>query len=210
MHLPSPSLRWLSLNDTVYCLDISSGKYKALLKGAAKAWVKWLGPRTSAHPPSSPCDPAYLDYFESCGLLNASKSNAPLTETIKIPFWLGFEIRSWLIAALLKKKVKQQRYENILTHPVIEVSGSIPLVKIMKKFRRTELLLRLGKFEQDCFYRALLLYNLLKSYGYSPLFRIGIKTAPFMAHAWVEMDGKPFLDTEDNVSRFTPMHDMPA
>ena len=43
-----------------------------------------------------------------------------------------------------------------------------------------------------CLDRALLSYYVLRSIGTSPSFFIGVRRRPFSAHAWVELDGRPF------------------
>jgi hypothetical protein len=54
---------------------------------------------------------------------------------------------------------------------------------------------RLPGIGRSCLYRALARYALFRSRGYSASFVIGIDSArPDLAHAWVELDGRPFRE----------------
>lgn len=49
-----------------------------------------------------------------------------------------------------------------------------------------------------CLEKSSLLFVVLAWAGYHPIIRIGIKTPPFSAHAWVELDGNPLLEPLGN------------
>jgi hypothetical protein len=76
----------------------------------------------------------------------------------------------------------------------------MPLVEV---FRR----LRCWSFSEKnrCLFNALALINFLQRYGHYPHFVIGVKTAPFAAHAWVQMDGMVLDGNPASVGHFTPI-----
>lgn len=76
----------------------------------------------------------------------------------------------------------------------------MPLVEL---FRR----LRCWSFSEKnrCLFNALALIYFLQRYGHFPYFVIGVKTAPFAAHAWVQMEGMVLDGHPTSVGHFTPI-----
>lgn len=60
-------------------------------------------------------------------------------------------------------------------------------------------------FEGECLQRAYLLRRLLRSEGYSPLWIFGVRTWPFGAHCWLQVDDLVIGDTLDRVRFYTPI-----
>ena len=60
-------------------------------------------------------------------------------------------------------------------------------------------------FEGECLQRAYLLRRLLRSEGYSPLWIFGVRTWPFGAHCWLQIDDLVIGDTLDRVRFYTPI-----
>jgi hypothetical protein len=56
----------------------------------------------------------------------------------------------------------------------------------------------------QCLEQSLTLFLLLRRRGVPVELRIGIQPFPFMAHAWVEHDGRPVNEPEDFVTRLAP------
>jgi hypothetical protein len=76
----------------------------------------------------------------------------------------------------------------------------MPLVELFRK-------LRCWTFsEKDrCLFNALALIYFLQRYGHFPYFVIGVKTVPFAAHAWVQMEGMVLDGNPASVGHFTPI-----
>jgi Transglutaminase-like superfamily len=55
-----------------------------------------------------------------------------------------------------------------------------------------------------CLEQSVTLFQVLRRLGHQAELRIGVQPYPFLAHAWVEHDGQPVLESEDNIQRFVP------
>lgn len=53
-----------------------------------------------------------------------------------------------------------------------------------------------------CLEQSLVLYYLLRKTGVPAQFRIGVQPYPFLAHAWVQYQGKVVTDVPEHVKRF--------
>lgn len=58
-------------------------------------------------------------------------------------------------------------------------------------------------FEGECLQRAYLLRRLLRTEGWSPLWVFGVRTWPFGAHCWLQIDDLVVGDTLDRVRFYT-------
>ncbi len=68
-------------------------------------------------------------------------------------------------------------------------------------------------FEAACLMRSLAIHHLLEQSGLDPgQIRIGVNLVDdeFLAHAWVEVDGRVMGDTPAYVDQFTPVTDVTA
>jgi Transglutaminase-like superfamily len=65
-----------------------------------------------------------------------------------------------------------------------------------------------------CVRRAVLVYRVLRAAGRSPDFVVGAERATGVqglnGHAWVELDGSPFREADDQASRMTVVYRHPA
>lgn len=61
-----------------------------------------------------------------------------------------------------------------------------------------------------CLERSLLLYWWLRRAGVEVQFRMGVQMYPFLAHAWVEHDGRPINDLAEHVRLFRPIEGAAA
>jgi hypothetical protein len=60
-----------------------------------------------------------------------------------------------------------------------------------------------------CLEQSLALYLLLRRRGVPAELRLGVTPSPFLAHAWVEVDGAPVNEDAETVARFLPMPAAP-
>ena len=60
----------------------------------------------------------------------------------------------------------------------------------------------------ECLERSLLLHWLLRRRGVPCEMRLGVQLHPFLAHAWVELDGAVLNDVAEHVAQFTPVDEV--
>jgi hypothetical protein len=56
-----------------------------------------------------------------------------------------------------------------------------------------------------CLEQAVAVYFLLRRFGYRPALRIGVTPFGFRAHAWVEVDGHPLRENDDELRHLRTM-----
>ncbi len=72
---------------------------------------------------------------------------------------------------------------------------------------------RYGAFRPTCLVRAVALERMIARSGAgAAVVRVGVvrDREAFLAHAWIELDGKVIGDEPAHVARFTPLHDFSA
>lgn len=60
-------------------------------------------------------------------------------------------------------------------------------------------------FEGDCLQRAWMLHHHLHACGFAPRWVFGVRTWPFLAHCWVQIDDHVVGDRFEHVQGFTPI-----
>lgn len=55
-----------------------------------------------------------------------------------------------------------------------------------------------------CLEQAIALFVVLRRLGYPAALRIGVQPLPFLAHAWIELDGRPLFEAEATSRQFVP------
>jgi hypothetical protein len=82
-------------------------------------------------------------------------------------------------------------------------SASLATLELARVFQR----LRRWFFSEKnrCLFNSLSLVYFLQRYGYFPYFVIGVQTAPFSAHAWVQRDGIVLDGDPEKVGHFAPI-----
>lgn len=53
-----------------------------------------------------------------------------------------------------------------------------------------------------CLEQSVAGYLLLRRWGHDVALRVGVQPYPFRAHAWVELDGRPLLENDDELVKF--------
>jgi Transglutaminase-like superfamily len=66
--------------------------------------------------------------------------------------------------------------------------------------------------DRDCLQRSLLLYHIMSRAGADPMLFIGFDqtNGRLLGHAWVTIDGRPIIEPEDEVLRFSPVFSFGA
>lgn len=59
-----------------------------------------------------------------------------------------------------------------------------------------------------CLEQSVASYVLLRRYGHPADLRVGVQPYPFRAHAWVEVNGGPVLENEDDLVKFLPFPEV--
>jgi len=67
--------------------------------------------------------------------------------------------------------------------------GPEPLDKVIRSFIRAENFICSDDGPNDCLARSLALYRYLRWRGIAATHQIGVRRVPFLAHAWVEVEG---------------------
>jgi hypothetical protein len=62
---------------------------------------------------------------------------------------------------------------------------------------------KLMRWGQDCLVHSLTVADLLRRRGFDADICFGIKTPPFYAHAWVELEGAAVLEPLDRIAAYT-------
>lgn len=91
-----------------------------------------------------------------------------------------------------------KRYERLARG-----ESSQPGAKALRAFSRAENLFVAARAPDDCLVRSLALFRFLNRSGCRAVHVIGVQRFPFRAHAWVECDGQPAL--QSSVERYTPL-----
>jgi len=61
----------------------------------------------------------------------------------------------------------------------------------------------------DCLPRALMMFVLLRRLGHGATFSIGVRTAPFAAHAWVTLEGRVVSDYKGESQLYDALYSIP-
>lgn len=61
-----------------------------------------------------------------------------------------------------------------------------------------------------CLEQSLVLYLLLRRAAIDARLRLGVQSHPFLAHSWVELDGRPLNDFPEHLSRFLVLPEVPT
>jgi len=72
----------------------------------------------------------------------------------------------------------------------------------LNAFAAAENFYALKRAPQDCLPRSLALFRFLRNSGIPAQHRIGVRLFPFLAHAWVEVDGRVVHDDPSNPQRY--------
>jgi len=61
-----------------------------------------------------------------------------------------------------------------------------------------------------CLEQSVALYLVLRRFGHPAALRIGVQALPFVAHAWIEIDGAPLFEGEATGTSLTPFPEVLA
>lgn len=87
--------------------------------------------------------------------------------------------------------------------PQPTLTGAADLIRRVQVFRAW---LPWAPFPGVCLYRSRMLLSFLRRAGLTATWVFGVRTWPFEAHCWLQVDDLVLDDTLDNVLNFSPIH----
>jgi hypothetical protein len=107
----------------------------------------------------------------------------------------SWSLRRWSIGVIATRITAERSVENDF-----DFDRTLALVEVFRRLRRW-----VFSEKNRCLFNALALIYFLQRYRQFPYFVIGVKTAPFAAHAWVQRDRMLLDGNPANVGHFTPI-----
>jgi hypothetical protein len=95
-----------------------------------------------------------------------------------------------------------------LPRPPSDAAAPAAVAPALRAFLRAEAVCWSRRAPNDCLARSLALYRFLVNRGLAATHRIGVRHAPFLAHAWVEHDGRPLLETSAVTTQFAVIAEL--
>lgn len=119
-------------------------------------------------------------------------------------------LRAMTLLALLKFSLAFAGFERtwscIRKHAQrIELAERVDADVVLRLERTVAMAAALYPGRAQCLERSLVLYWCLRRRGIAASYRMGVQTYPFLAHAWIEYDGRPINDVPEHVRRFRPI-----
>lgn len=200
MNAPAGHLLWRALDGLVYVLNVRDGRYAGLSGRDAERWV------------------------QGYGAVRTTRTN-PVTgaAAASTPAWgrLAPRLLAWQVNRRVRRLLAHGRFEalyalaeSMATAPATARTPAPP--QVLRAFLQAELLFANRNPDRDCLVRSFSLFLFLRALGFAAVHRIGVKTCPFDAHAWVELDGAAILergaamDRWHGISIIGPAHDPVA
>lgn len=120
---------------------------------------------------------------------------AALVACISARFDLRFRGIGSTVARLVAEKQKVGR--QAFTEDPDELRRLVGIFRVIRPF--------LYARKDKCLFHGLALYRFLRHYGFSPTWVIGVGTAPFSAHCWVQYGDCVLDDSPEQTLEFTPL-----
>lgn len=212
MHLTavlSPHVHMAWCGPDIVILDVRSDEYALLVDLADR-----LRPGLTSG--SILVDPELLEDLRSLGLLGASDAldvRVPLPElTGEVPGAEG--PISWLtvLPAILNSLVSTASFHRKSFQSLVTAASQRRSrdnrrdeAQVSKAAGAFQKMLPLIPFEGDCLQRGFMLQHHLHRAGVAARWVFGVRTWPFLAHCWVQVDSRVVGDTVERVRGFTPI-----
>lgn len=117
--------------------------------------------------------------------------SAALTATIALRF---------LPIEKVIRRVRRRKLRRRSAVRDVDIEAACRLVGIFYRLRPF-----LFTSRDECLFDSLALVEFLARYRLYPTWVFGVQSAPFVAHCWVQDDGRVFNDTVDHVRNYTPI-----
>jgi|TARA_R100000501_G_scaffold15113_1_gene27441 hypothetical protein len=193
-------IRWADVDGLIVVLDAKAGRYLALPPETGELWRLMFmtdhGPPSIGPPDQSRRMERLGEQLKTIGWLKGA-DDPPVR-----PRRLALPCRSPLFClisafALLRFAGFQAALgwaERSAARP--DEGSRVALQRCLARFTRAEAFIPHGRGMLDCLPRSLALFGYLRAHHLPANFIIGVKRFPFQAHAWVEVDGQPLLQSE--------------
>jgi hypothetical protein len=222
----SESVKFALVDGRYVLLDFNSGCYRVLNPSATACWSLLCGGDASEQAISETAVSLGIEvdtfehecFAQQCAKLNliASSDEVPSLAADRVDglmvsrkrFSGGSLLGAWLALRRARRhtignemRVTRAYYESLQV-----CDRPVPLKIALERFKLAEAFAPLPKAPDDCLPRSLALYDHLLASGIRAEHRIGVKSPPFVAHAWVETGGTALLDA--SASRYTLLSHM--
>lgn len=205
LHLP-PTVFMARLHEDVVVLDVQADRYECLVDAAA--WLNIASDGAITVPDADIARQLIEAGFASAeprpprpAIPIARRDLAPPPKTRRAD-----RLRAFLSLAAGTAAFRGRTLKQILDEPAPAPSARAPYrQKVGAITAAARAVAPYVPFEGECLQRAYLLRRLLRTEGYSPLWVIGVRTWPFGAHCWLQIDDLVIGDTLDRVRFYTPI-----
>ena len=209
--IAAKNLRSVAIEGDVLILDLTTGRYSLFQPPQSLWWQALLGASTLD---ARPCDLAeFRTAMLAKGWLVAPTGLparlVPSSQPIRA------STRGLGTALALRFLVSTDRaiargefpalYDSLLRWRAALNLEARASMEVSRSFLRAEALLFWRRQEADCLPRSLALFRLCLRRGVAAEHVIGVRRAPFGAHAWVRIGDRCVLDSDEFVSDFTPI-----
>lgn len=223
MYTQASHLHWCEVDECVVLLDQRAGSYYALDKADSVAWRSFL----TALPDLALPDPArnageradlpkvITDAIANGWLVSlalAAEESPPLRRS-RPAFRILFALRALQCLRSVAKQLDRRGFDHAYEAAKALDCPEPPVVSLEsagKAFMFAERFFLTAKASEDCLVRSLALYTFLVRSGFRASHRIGVRRYPFLAHAWVEVDGRSVLDVPEKVRDYTLIATLPC
>ncbi|MGJ8625866.1 MAG: lasso peptide biosynthesis B2 protein [Sulfitobacter sp.] len=179
---------WCLDGGAIILLDLEGGQYHAMDTDTSQRFLAFADGAE---------DDDLQDALTQAGLLGGQPSAPIVSKPLTFPVGLAMAAKTILAA---RRKLSKKRFRATLDWALShQRRGGID--DPISSFRRAESVLPSLKGDLDCLPRALGLFAFLRHAARAPELVIGVKRYPFTAHAWVEIDGTPMLENDQESLR---------
>jgi hypothetical protein len=203
-------VRFVGVAGQIFLLDLRLGEYLCLTSPQAALWRRLVGIVHSATDPANDLI-GFRSAMVDRGLLStvpvdpAPRVGARPAPTSRPTTWLA--LRCILRA---DRAVSKRRFGSFyrrlvgLGKPATDPDENL-IAAVLAAYLKAEALLFLRRQKDDCLPRSLALYELCVLAGLGCDHVIGVKAAPFTAHAWVQIGDRFLLEGVETVRGYTPI-----
>ncbi|MFA4937650.1 lasso peptide biosynthesis B2 protein [Brevundimonas sp.] len=196
----------VALHEDVVVLDISEDRYECLVDAAS-----WLTPAPDGSLAVS--DPALADDLIQAGLAMRRPSPPrpvcpPAARALepRPPGSRLATVRAGLVAAAATASFHNRRLSALVAPlPASPACGADDEERLSALVGAVRAAAPFIPFEGECLHRAYVLRRWLHHEGYRPMWVFGVRTWPFAAHCWLQINALVVGDTLDRVRHYTPI-----
>ena len=208
-------VHWVAVDDVVFVLDGTRGEYFGLDPATSARWQQIVVPGAARLDVSDPGIQDLVDSAARQGWLVPIGSPARTTPESPPPRRVRLSGVPLALYCLVRTSWSLRRLGFLATYRWARLVGqsqrssgrSSPdgpsIDESLATFARAERCMLSRRGFEDCLPRSLSLYVFLVQCGLRVRHVIGVRRYPFLAHAWVELDGVALLSRPGAVSDFS-------